>query len=262
MPNLLLEIKGAIAYVSLNRPEKRNAMPFSLLMDLIATAKQLKKNKQIRCVILMGQGESFSAGIDLNDLNQPKNRLFAFWQLIKPGQSVFQTAFLIWQTLPFPVIAVLHGHCFGAGMQLALAADFRIATPDCQLSIMESRWGLVPDMGITQTLRGLVASDLAKELTFSGRILNGTEAKSLGLISTVTETPLTAAIELAERLCQQSPDALHAGKQVINAMYLKPSKALRLEKIWQLKLLLGKNSRLARKAGKGHEVEFAPRQYD
>ncbi|QZA80064.1 crotonase/enoyl-CoA hydratase family protein [Deefgea piscis] len=262
MPNLLLEIKGPIAYVSLNRPEKRNAMSFSLLMDLVETAKQLKKNKQIRCVILMGQGESFSAGIDLNDLNQSKNRLFAFWQLIKPGQSIFQKAFLIWQTLPFPVIAVLHGHCFGAGMQLALAADFRISAPDCQLSIMESRWGLVPDMGITQTLRGLIASDVAKELTFTGRIVSGTEAKALGLISAVNETPLIAATEMAERLCRQSPDALHAGKQVLNAMHLKPNKALRLEKIWQLKLLLGKNSRLARKASKDITVQFAPRQYD
>ena len=111
-----------IAIVKLNRPEKRNAMTFALLQALVDTAKSLKKNKKVRCIILTGEANVFSAGIDLSDLNNPKNRLFAAWELIKPGQSLFQKAFLIWQSMPVPVISAIQGYCFGAGMQLALAS--------------------------------------------------------------------------------------------------------------------------------------------
>ena len=138
MANLLLidvETRDGIATVRLNRPDKRNAMSFDLLRDLLATAKRLQRDRSLRVVLLAGAGESFSAGIDLGELNNPRNRAFAFRELLKPGQSLFQKAFLAWQELPVPVIAVLHGHCFGAGMQLALAADIRISTPDCQLSM-------------------------------------------------------------------------------------------------------------------------------
>ena len=148
--------KGPVASVSLNRPDKRNAMSFALLKELVDTAQRIKKDKSIRVVIISGVGEAFSAGIDLSDLNNPKNSLFAAWELIKPNQSLFQKAFLIWQDLPVPVIAVTQGYCLGAGMQLALGADIRISTPDCKFSIMESRWGLVPDMGLTRSLKGII----------------------------------------------------------------------------------------------------------
>ena len=150
MALLKIEKNNGIATVSLNRPDKRNAMSFALLRELVATAKKIKKDRSIRVVILTGEADVFSAGIDLADLNSPKNSAFAAWELIKPGQSLFQKAFLIWQELPVPVIAALEGYCFGAGMQLALAADIRISHPDTKMSIMESRWGLVPDMGLTR----------------------------------------------------------------------------------------------------------------
>jgi enoyl-CoA hydratase/carnithine racemase len=132
---------------------------------------------------------SFSAGIDLGDLQSPRNAITAMWELSRPGPNLFQRVFLVWRDLPVPVIAAIHGHCFGAGMQLALGADFRIATPDSQLAIMEARWGLVPDMGITATLRGLIGLDMAKELTMTARIISGTEAKEIGLISHVDQRP-------------------------------------------------------------------------
>jgi len=113
-----LEKNNGIATVSLNRPDKRNAMSFALLRELVATANTIKKDKSIRCVILTGEAQVFSAGIDLADLNNPKNRAYAAWELLRPGQSLFQKAFLIWQELPVPVIAALEGYCFGAGMQL------------------------------------------------------------------------------------------------------------------------------------------------
>ncbi len=263
MSLIQVKIENGIATVKLNRPEKKNAMSFALLQALVKTAKKLAKDRSVRCVILTGEAQVFSAGIDLSDLNNPKNSVYAAWQLLKPGQSLFQQAFLIWQTLPVPVIAALEGYCFGAGMQLALAADIRVAHPDTQLSIMESRWGLVPDMGLSQTLKGLVALDVAKELTFSARTFSAQEGKTLGLISHLDATPYNAALDLATEIVQRSPDALLAAKRVLNAMNDdSPRRALRLEKIWQLKLLLGKNSRVARAKDKKAELQFQPRQFN
>ncbi len=252
---------NGIATVTLNRPDKRNAMSFALLRELVKIANQIKKDKSIRCVILTGEAQVFSAGIDLADLNNPKNRAFAAWELIRPGQSLFQKAFLIWQELPVPVIAAIEGYCFGAGMQLALAADIRIAHPTTQMSIMESRWGLVPDMGLTRSIKGLIALDLAKELTLTARIFDATYANHIGLMTHVDEQPLVKAQALAEEMLQRSPDALMASKFVLDAMEHRPNKSLRMEKIWQLKLLLGKNSQLARKKDKNPNVQFLPRQY-
>ena len=255
------EKNNGIATVTLNRPEKRNAMSFALLKDLVRTANLIKKDRSIRCVILTGEAQVFSAGIDLSDLNNPKNTAYAAWELIKPGQSLFQKAFLIWQELPVPVIAAMEGFCFGAGMQLALAADVRIAHPKTQMSIMESRWGLVPDMGLTRSLKGVIGLDLAKELTLTARIFDAGYAKEIGLVTHLDESPLSRAQALAEEMLSRSPDALAAAKRVLDAMEHDPAKSLRLEKIWQLKLLLGKNSKLARKKDKNPEVQFLPRQY-
>ena len=252
---------GEIAHVQLNRPEKRNAISFAMLHELVQTAKKIKKDKQIRAVILSGQGDAFSAGIDLSDLNNPKNRAYAAWELLKPGQSIFQKANLIWQTLPVPVIAALHGHCLGAGMQLALGADIRICHPDCKLSIMESRWGLVPDMGLTRSIKDIIPLDLAKELTLTGRMFSGEYAKQIGLVTHLHDDPVAQAMQLAEEMIQRSPDALLAGKRVLDAMTHQPKRALRLEKLWQFKLILGHNSKIARIRDKKPEVGFKPRQF-
>lgn len=256
-----LEKKNGIATVSLNRPDKRNAMSFALLKELVRIANLIKKDRSIRCVILTGEAQVFSAGIDLSDLNNPKNTAYAAWELIKPGQSLFQKAFLIWQDLPVPVIAAIEGFCFGAGMQLALAADIRIAHPNTQMSIMESRWGLVPDMGLSRTMKGIIGLDLAKELTLTARIFDANYAKDIGLVTHLDESPLVKAQALAEEMLNRSPDALTAVKRVLDAMQHNSNKSLRLEKIWQLKLLLGKNSKLARKKDKNPDVQFLPRQF-
>ncbi|RZG66311.1 crotonase/enoyl-CoA hydratase family protein [Acinetobacter bouvetii] len=256
-----LEKSNGIATVTLNRPDKRNAMSFALLKELVRIADLIKKDRSIRCVILTGEAQVFSAGIDLTDLNNPKNTAYAAWELIKPGQSLFQKAFLVWQELPVPVIAAIEGFCFGAGIQLALAADIRIAHPSTQMSIMESRWGLVPDMGLTRSIKGIIGLDLAKELTLTARIFDARYAKDIGLVTHLNESPLTQAQALAAEMLNRSPDALAAVKRVLDAMEHSPNKSLRLEKIWQLKLLLGKNSKLARKKDKNPDVQFLPRQY-
>ncbi|KAA8731633.1 crotonase/enoyl-CoA hydratase family protein [Acinetobacter qingfengensis] len=249
-----------LAIVTLNRPDKRNAMSFTMLKALISTAKSIQKNRQIRCVIITGCAQVFSAGIDLSDLNAPKQKLYAFWQLIKPQQSIFQQACLIWQQLPVPVIIALEGYCFGAGLQLALAGDFRITNSSCQFSIMESRWGLVPDMGISKTLADLIGIDHAKDLTFSGRIISAEYAKQIGLVSEIHPQPLIRAQQLAQEYLQRSPDALMAAKLILNAMQQRRQSVLCLEKIWQLRLILGKNSRIARRKDKQPELNFFNRQ--
>jgi len=255
------EKNNGLAIVRLNRPEKRNAMSFALLQELIHVAEKIRKDRSIRCVILTGEAQVFSAGIDLKDLNDPKNMLYAAWELLKPGQSLFQKAFLIWQDLPVPVIAAIEGFCFGAGMQLALAADLRIAHPATQMSIMESRWGLVPDMGLSQSLKGLIPIDLAKELTLTARVFDANYAHQIGLVTHLDEDPLNKAFSLAEEMQQRSPDALLAVKRVLDAMQHQPSRSLRLEKIWQLKLLLGKNSKIARRKDKEPTTQFLSRQF-
>ncbi|UXI65774.1 crotonase/enoyl-CoA hydratase family protein [Tahibacter amnicola] len=262
MSILLVEHRDSIALVRLNRPDKRNAISFQLLRELDETARQLRRDHRLRAVILCGAGESFSSGIDLSDLAEPRHRLWAAWQLIKPGRSLFQQAFLTWQEMPVPVLAAVHGHCFGAGLQLALAADIRFAAPDCQLSIMESRWGLVPDMGLTRSLRGVVHADVARELTYTARIVRGDEAQPLGLVTHVTPDPLAAAMALAQEIAQRSPDAVLAAKRVLDAMQHQPRRALRLEKLWQLRLLRGRNAAVARKRATDPETPFAPREYD
>ncbi|WP_299875869.1 crotonase/enoyl-CoA hydratase family protein [uncultured Cocleimonas sp.] len=259
--SISIRIENHIAYVALDRADKRNAISFDMLKQLLKAAKSIRANRDVRAIIIHGNGSSFSSGIDLSDLNNTSNRLFAAWQLIKPGQSLFQKAFLTWQKIPVPVIAVMHGHCLGAGMQLALAADIRISSADCQCAIMEARWGLVPDMGITQTLKGLVPIDIAKELTFSARVISGETAHTLGLVTHISDTPLEAATTLANEFINRSPDSLAASKRVLNAMVFNSKRsAIRLEKISQLKLVMGKNSTLARKKDKNPDVEFINRQ--
>ena len=227
MALLRIEKKDGIATVYLNRPEKRNAMSFALLKELVSTAQKIKKDRSIRCVILTGEANVFSAGIDLADLNSPKNTAFAAWELINPGQRKKQKAFLIWQELPVPVIAALEGFCFGAGMQLALAADIRIAHPETQMSIMESRWGLVPDMGLTRSLKGVIVLDLAKELTLTARIFDGQYAKDIGLVTHSSTSPLEQAQKIAAEMLQRSPDALTAVKRVLDAKEHAPTNTYR-----------------------------------
>lgn len=262
MNTLDIEYREDVAIVWLNRPQKKNAMSFQMMKELVQAAKILSKNRKIRAVILCGKEHTFCAGIDLADLGDKANRKYAFWQLIKPKQSIFQKAALIWQTLPVPVIAAIEGYCLGAGVQLMLGADIRIATPDCQIAILEGRWGIVPDMGLSVSARNIVADDVLRELVYTARTIDGLQAKQCGLLSHVNDSPLQAALNLAAEIATRSPDAVLAGKRVINSMQQKTQRSIRMEKIWQLKLLLGKNQYRAIKKDKDPQTRYLPRQYD
>ena len=250
-----------ILTVTLNRPHKKNAMSFKVVNELIAVADRISKDKNIRAVILNGAAGTFCAGIDLGDLNHPKNKAFAVWELVKPWQSAFQRVCLVWRDVPVPVIAVLEGYCIGAGLQLALACDVRISHPDCKLSIMEAKWGLVPDMGLTQSAFGVVREDVLKELAMSARIVEAREGLALGLVSHCSETPLEQAQRLAAEFAERSPDAVLASKRVINAMHHQPAITLYKEKVWQLKMMLGHNRKLALRKAKQTSIAFGKRQF-
>jgi enoyl-CoA hydratase/carnithine racemase len=157
---------------------------------------------------------------------------------------------------------VLHGHCYGGGLQLALAADFRIATPDCKLSIMEARWGLIPDMTGSVTLRELVPMDVLKKLTMTAEVFSGSDALGYHLVTSVETDPLAAAMELAAQLKERSPDALAATKKLFHATWTSaPGRAFWAESVLQLRLLRGANHRLARKAGRDGKPSWEPRTF-
>ena len=258
---LQVSVTDNILTVTLNRPHKKNAMSFKVVEELIAVAGRVSKDKTIRAVILNGAEGTFCAGIDLGDLNHPKNQAFAVWELMKPWQSSFQRVCLVWRDVPVPVIAVLEGYCIGAGLQLALACDVRISHPECKLSIMEAKWGLVPDMGLTQSAYGVVREDVLKELAMTARVVDASEGKALGLVSHCSETPLEQAQQLAAELAERSPDAVLASKRVINAMHHQPATTLYKEKMWQLKMMLGRNRKLALRKVKQASTTFSKRQF-
>ncbi len=173
---------------------------------------------------------------------------------------------MAWRDVPAPVIAAIHGNCFGAGLQLALGADLRLATPDARLSVMEVKWGLVPDMGGAALLRELVPLDVAKELAMTGRILTGAEAHALGLVTHVTETPLEQARALAAEIITRSPDAVAAAKFLLQeSWHADEPDALAAERKWQRRVLAGSNQRIAvqRNAPRNPdqpELPFLPRR--
>ncbi len=257
-------IEHKIAYVSLNRPDKHNGLDEKMIVELVNVAKKINKNRTIRCVILQGEGASFCAGLDFNSVAKKPSMIVRFFlKLPWSKDNMFQRVAHIWRDLSVPVIAVVHGNCFGAGMQIILAADYRIATPDANLSILEMKWGLIPDMSGMATLSRLTRVDIAQELTMTGRFFSGNEALEYGLVSKVNESPLAEAKLLAEKICQQSPDAIAATKYLFKKTWQKDTRmALLWERITQLRLLGRKNQRIAMANGlskKGDKKSFIDR---
>ncbi len=258
-------IENQVAIVRLNRPDKHNGMDIPMIQALIATAKQLKKNRDIRAVILAGEGPSFCAGIDVKSMfgGGAMSAALAFLPLLKPVANKYQNVCLIWRTLSVPVIAAIHGNCFGAGIQLALGADIRFATPDAKLAVMEAKWGLIPDMAGMLLLREVVPRDVAFELTATGRIVAADEAKALGLITRIEADPLAAAKAFAAQIATRSPDASAAAKRLFREVWsASEHRVLAGERRWQLRMLLGKNQRIASSRNMGKpDAAYLPRQW-
>jgi len=256
---VLYNVVDQIAYVTLNRPEKHNGLDEVMFIELVQVAKKIAKNYSIRCVILQGEGASFCAGLDFNYLAKNPSMIRKFFiKLPWRKENMFQRVAHVWRDLSVPVIAVVHGNCFGAGMQIILACDYRISTADANLSILEMKWGLIPDMSGMVTLSRLTRVDIAQELTMTGRFFSGVEALEYGLVSKVSDAPLTEAKALANTICKQSPDAIAATKYIFKKTWKKDARiALFWERITQLRLLGKKNQRIAMANGlaKGEEAK-------
>jgi enoyl-CoA hydratase/carnithine racemase len=242
-----IEREGSIAVVRLTRPDKHNGVDFPMLQEMVEAQRFLKKQRDVRIVIVRGDGPSFCAGLDFKSaFEKPMRAAYMASQLLWPVRNVFQRWSMGFRELGACVIACIHGSCFGAGIQLALGADLRISTPDAKLSIMESKWGLVPDMGGAALLRELVPIDLAKELTFTGRVFSGEEALAMGLVSHVRADPYAHALTLAREIETRSPDAVAAGKFLLQEAYHGGEHhALAAERRWQRRLMGRPNQRIA-----------------
>lgn len=259
-----VEIVRSVAYVSLNRPDKLNGLDLDMLDALVAAARRIKGDRSIRGVVLRGAGDAFSAGLDFASAGrQPTRMARAFARL--PGQktNLFQRACWAWRELPVPVIAVLHGHCFGGGLQLALAADFRFSTPECRFSVMEAKWGLVPDMTGTVTMREVASMDVVKRLAMTAEIFDGNSALSWGLVSGLSSSPMEPAQDLLAQIMTRSPDAVAATKSLLQKTWNRsPRSAFRLESWTQFSLLRGRNHKIARTANERRQLpEFVTRQF-
>lgn len=243
-----LEFMDEVAVVRLNRPDKHNSIDGELLLELINCAKLLLNEQDIRAVILTGNGPSFCSGMDLKGIMSGSllKKLMAILPLWKPSTNRYQAVSLVWRDLSVPVIAAIHGNCFGAGLQIALGADIRIASPQAKLSVMESSWGLVPDMGGTVTMRELIPKDVAMELTLTGRVLEAQQAQELGLVTHIAEPPFEAAMQICREIKQQSPDAVAAGKRLLHGAWnVSASNALSLERLWQRRVIGKRNQQIA-----------------
>jgi len=210
-----------VADVQLNRPEKRNALDPAMFEALVTTGERLKTESGLRVVVLSGNGPDFCAGLDFAsfDAMRSGDRASAPGPLPLsdgPAKATGQRAAHVWTELDVPVIAAVHGNALGGGLQIALGADIRIVGPDAKLSVLEVAWGLIPDMTGTQLLPELVGRDVAKELTFTGRIVTGDEAVRIGLATRAEPDPRTAALAMATQIAGRSPHAIRAAKRLLN----------------------------------------------
>ena len=245
----IVEVKkeGAVTVVYLNRPDKHNALTIDLFERIVEVGEEILHDDACRAVVLCGNGPSFCAGLDFKAMQglmeSPESAADILARLFKRDDgpdNIAQRVAYIWRKIPVPVIASLHGAVLGGGFQIALGADIRIAAPDAKFSIMEIRYGLIPDMGITQTLPGLMAPDRALELATSGRKIDAEEALNGGLITRVDSDPYTASVALATQIAAQSPSAVRATKKLFHESWRGDAeKTLALEESLQRQLIGG-----------------------
>ena len=243
-----LDITEGVADVRLNRANKYNALSPEMFTAIHLAGEKLSQAKEVRAVVLSGNGNGFCAGLDMSSFTRmadsSSSRGAQKSQQVESEQpaNYAQQAAYVWKNLPMPVITAIHGVAYGGGAQSALGGDIRIAAPDIKMSVLEIKWGLIPDMSLTQTLRDLVSLDVAKELTFTGRVLNGDQAKEIGLVTHVDESPIQRAFALAKEIASKSPDAVRAGKKLLEQSWHADERfGLELEETLQRQLIGASN---------------------
>ncbi len=241
-----LSVDGGVAHVTLVRADKMNAIDGAMFTAIAEVGEKLSNDSSVRVVVLSGEGRAFCAGLDMSNFaNMASGKRSVDTGGEDEGDSggksslatrshgignLPQHAAWLWRELPVPVIAALHGVSFGGGFQLALGADMRYAAPGTRFSVMEIKWGLVPDMAGTQLMRHLVRDDVVRDLTYSGRIFEADEALQLGLITRICEHPLAQALATARQIADRNPDAIRAAKRLLNeAKVISPAEGLLME---------------------------------
>lgn len=226
-----MTISDGVADVRMNRPEKRNALDGPMFRGLADMGERLKTEPDVRVVVLSGEGASFCAGLDFSSFQTLSTATPSIGDRPAPAEGnpgemqegrithLGQQVCWVWQEIPVPVIAAVHGHALGGGVQLALGADIRVVHPDTQMSVREVHWGLVPDMTGTLMLRSLVRADIAKELVFTARVFDGREAFTLGLATRLSATPYDEAMSMAAEIARRSPDAIRGAKALLNELF-------------------------------------------
>ena len=220
---------GGVAQVRLTRGDKMNALDPEMFARLLEAGQWLHEAKGLRAVVLSGEGRAFCAGLDLSsfgrkhDPDEPDLTERTHGNANRAQQVAMQ-----WRKLPVPVIAALHGVCFGGGLQIASGADIRVVAPNARLAIMEMRWGLVPDMGGFALWRGLVRGDALRELVYTNREFSGSEALALGLATFVEADPLARAQVIAREIARRNPESVRAAKRLFDVMDDEPTDAILL----------------------------------
>jgi enoyl-CoA hydratase/carnithine racemase len=261
-PIVRLTIQDQIAHVQFDRAEKHNALSLELFKAIGSVQAKLRRNRDIRVVVVSGAGVDFCTGLDLKSmLGAPLSMAKIGWKLWPGASNLAQKTGTGWSTIPAPVIAAVQGRCWGGGLQIALGADFRIAHPDASLSILEGKWGLIPDLGGTQAFRALLRRDQLLKLAMTAEMVDGNAALELGIVTEVDDEPLVRAMALAKELCGRSPDALAAAKKLYYDNWTGPAwLALARETWYQVRLMAGKNQRVAVIRGKGGEASYVNRR--
>jgi enoyl-CoA hydratase/carnithine racemase len=237
-----IAISDGVADVRLNRPDKMNALDPAMFAGIAEAGATLAAATEVRAVVLSGAGRAFCAGLDMGSFTGLASASGGTGSL--EGRShgdanLFQHVAWLWRQLPVPVIAAVHGVAFGGGFQIMLGADVRIAAPDTKLSIMEIKWGLVPDMAGIALTRGLMRDDVLRELTFTGRVFSAAEGVGYGCVTRVDPEPLTAAMTLAREIAGKSPDAVRGAKRLYNQALEADGAALLRSESHEQKALIG-----------------------
>lgn len=235
-----IEIADHVADVRMTRADKHNGIDWRMFVALNDALDSLGSEPGVRAAVLSGDGPSFCAGLDFKSFMSGNGDLAGegFASVEGSIANFAQRVAYGWRELEVPVIAALTGASYGGGLQIALGADIRIAAPDARLSVMEISYGLVPDMSLSQTLARLVRDDVARELTYTGRIVGADEARELGLVTRVDDDPRGAALALAAEIATRSPDAIRRAKRLANETpKLSAAEGLALEAELQRELL-------------------------
>ena len=238
-----IEIENHVAVVRLNRPEKMNALDIPMFEAIIEAGECMAADASVRVVVLTGEGRAFCAGIDLSNFASTDERTNQPLTSRTHGiANMWQQSAWTWRALPVPVVAAVHGVAFGGGLQIMLGADIKFVEPTTKLSIMEMKWGIVPDMSGTQLMRHSVRDDIIRELTYTNRIFSGEEAVHYGFCTHVSADPLADAKKLAVEIASKSPSAVVKAKQLLNeAPYLSVEEGLLLESKVQDEIMRKKN---------------------